>query len=64
VTESPHDDVVLGDFVRAPNQGGRPELYELENAALDRSGLVLDAMRALGPWQDRVIVDVGCGTGF
>jgi ubiquinone/menaquinone biosynthesis C-methylase UbiE len=64
VTDRPQDGVVLDDFVRAPNQSGRPELYEIENAALDRSSSVLNAMSALAPWRDRAIVDVGCGSGF
>src|SRR4029077_20747917 len=32
--------------------------------ALDRGGHVLDAMRALAPWDGRTLVDLGCGTGF
>ena len=35
------------DFRPAPNQGARPDLYELENQAIDPDGLVLAAMRAL-----------------
>jgi hypothetical protein len=38
------------DFHPAPNQGGDPELYELENRAMDPDGLVLAAMRKLAPW--------------
>ena len=37
------------DFRPAPNQGARPDLYELENRAVDPDGLVLDAMRKLAP---------------
>jgi hypothetical protein len=37
------------DFQSAPNQGARPDLYELENQALDPDGVVLAAMRELGP---------------
>ena len=37
------------DFQPAPNQGGRPDLYELENRAIDPDGLVLAAMRQLAP---------------
>jgi hypothetical protein len=33
------------DFQAAPNQGARPDLYELENEALDPDGLVLAAAR-------------------
>jgi SAM-dependent methyltransferase len=52
------------DFKHAPNQGGRPDLYELENQAMDPDGFVLDAMRALAPWAGRTLVDLGCGSGY
>jgi SAM-dependent methyltransferase len=52
------------DFRSAPNQGGRPDLYELENRAIDPDGLVLDAMRRLAPWRGRKLVDLGCGSGY
>jgi SAM-dependent methyltransferase len=56
--------VTFSDFERAGNQGANPDLYEIENRALDRPGLVLDAMRALAPWSGRTLVDLGCGSGF
>ena len=52
------------DFRPAPNQGTRPDLYELENQAIDPDGLVLAAMQDLAPWADRVLVDLGCGSGY
>ncbi len=52
------------DFHAAPNQGGRPDLYELENQAVDPDGLVLAAMRELAPWAGRTLVDLGCGSGY
>jgi SAM-dependent methyltransferase len=52
------------DFHAAPNQGGRPDLYEVENQALDPDGLVLAAMRELAPWAGRTLVDLGCGSGY
>ena len=54
----------FSDFQWAPNQAGRPDLYELENQAIDPDGLVLAAMRRLAPWQARVLVDLGCGSGY
>jgi hypothetical protein len=45
------------DFQAAPNQGARPDLYELENQALDPDGVVLAAMRELAPWAGRTLVD-------
>jgi hypothetical protein len=47
------------DFQAAPNQGARPDLYELENQALDPDGVVLAAMRELAPWAGRTLVDLG-----
>ena len=52
------------DWRFAPNIGGQPDRYELENKALDRAGHVLVAMREIAPWAGRTIVDLGCGTGF
>jgi SAM-dependent methyltransferase len=52
------------DWRFAPNIGGHPQSYEIENRAVDRAGHVLAAMRAIAPWDGKVIVDLGCGTGF
>jgi SAM-dependent methyltransferase len=52
------------DWRFAPNIGGHPDVYELENQALDRAGHVLEALRRLAPWAGKTIVDLGCGTGF
>jgi SAM-dependent methyltransferase len=52
------------DFRFAPNLGGRPAVYELENRALHQAGHVLSAMRGLAPWAGRTIVDLGCGSGY
>jgi SAM-dependent methyltransferase len=52
------------DWRFAPNIGGHPASYELENQAVDRAGHVLTAMRALAPWTGRTIADLGCGAGF
>jgi SAM-dependent methyltransferase len=54
----------FSDFQPAPNQGARPDLYELENQALDPDGVVLAAMRALAPWAGLTLVDLGCGSGY
>jgi SAM-dependent methyltransferase len=52
------------DWLFAPNIGAHPDIYEIENRALDPGGHVLAAMRNLAPWDGRVLVDLGCGTGF
>jgi SAM-dependent methyltransferase len=57
-------DATFPDWRFAPNIGGHPAAYELENQAVDRAGHVLAAMRALAPWTGRTIVDLGCGTGY
>jgi SAM-dependent methyltransferase len=54
----------FSDFRPAPNQGGRPDLYELENRAVDPDGLVLAEMRRLAPWGGQTLVDLGCGSGY
>ena len=52
------------DWRFAPNIGGHPASYELENEAVDRAGHVLAAMRSLAPWAGQTLVDLGCGTGY
>jgi SAM-dependent methyltransferase len=52
------------DWRFAPNIGGHPDSYELENRAVDRAAHVLAAMRAIAPWAGRTVVDLGCGTGY
>jgi SAM-dependent methyltransferase len=52
------------DWRFAPNIGGHPGSYELENKAVDRAGHVLAAMRQLAPWAGKTIADLGCGTGY
>ncbi len=52
------------DWRFAPNIGGHPDTYELENHAVDQAGHVLAAMRAVAPWAGRTVVDLGCGTGY
>ena len=52
------------DFSPAPNQGGRPDLYEVENRAMDPGHLVLDAMAELAPWAGKTLLDLGCGSGY
>jgi SAM-dependent methyltransferase len=55
---------IFPDWVFAPNIGGHPGIYEIENHAIDPGGHVLAAMRRLAPWDGRTLVDLGCGTGF
>jgi SAM-dependent methyltransferase len=52
------------DWRFAPNIAGHPDIYEIENRALDPDGHVLAAMRNLATWHGRTLVDLGCGTGY
>jgi SAM-dependent methyltransferase len=52
------------DWRFAPNIGGHPDVYEIENRALDPGGHVLAALRRMAPWKGRTVVDLGCGTGY
>jgi SAM-dependent methyltransferase len=52
------------DWRFAPNLGRHPDVYEIENQALDRAGHVLQALRRIAPWAGKTIVDLGCGAGF
>ena len=56
--------VSFPDFRPSGNAAVDPELYDVENRAIDPDGVVLDAMRNLAPWDGRVLVDLGCGTGY
>jgi SAM-dependent methyltransferase len=46
------------------NIQGDPDLYEIENRAADPDGRIEQAMWQIAPWQDRVVLDLGAGTGF
>ncbi len=48
----------------SPNIWYHPATYEAENLAVDPDGVIEAAMRAVAPWDDRDVLDVGCGTGF
>lgn len=54
----------FSDFARSGNQAVDPDVYEIENAAIDREGVLWRALHAAAPWDDRVLVDLGCGSGF
>jgi len=48
----------------SPNIWHHTATYEVENRAVDPDGAIEAAMRSVGSWDDRVVLDVGCGTGF
>jgi SAM-dependent methyltransferase len=54
----------FSDWVRAPNIGRYPDLYERENEAIARDGRLDQALEELADWSDKTFLDVGTGTGF
>ncbi len=50
--------------IPSPNIWQHPDVYELENRAVDRAGAITGLMQQLAPWSGRDVLDVGCGTGF
>lgn len=51
-------------MIRSPNIWDAPDVYELENRASDRAGVIDTTVAALHPLEDAVLLDVGCGAGF
>jgi SAM-dependent methyltransferase len=50
--------------IPSPNLWESPEVYELENQAVDREGVIEAAMRDIQDWERRDVLDIGCGAGF
>src|SRR4029079_5020916 len=50
--------------IRSPNIWDTPEVYELENLASDRAGVIDRTIDALHPLAGVDLLDLGCGTGF
>jgi SAM-dependent methyltransferase len=48
----------------SPNIWHHPATYEVENRAVDPDGAIEAAMRSVASWDGRVVLDLGCGTGF
>jgi SAM-dependent methyltransferase len=56
--------VVARGVIPSPNIWNSPEVYELENRAVDPDGVIEAAMRAVRDWSGAQVLDVGCGSGF
>lgn len=50
--------------IPSPNIWNHPQVYEIENRAVDRAGAITALMQSLAPWEGRDLLDIGCGTGF
>ncbi|MBM7791322.1 class I SAM-dependent methyltransferase [Tenggerimyces flavus] len=48
----------------SPNIWNHPDVYELENRAVDPDGVLEAAMWARRTWDQATVLDIGCGTGF
>jgi SAM-dependent methyltransferase len=48
----------------SPNIWRFPEVYEIENRAVDPDGVIEQTMRGIHTWAGADVVDIGCGTGF
>lgn len=55
---------IAAGAVPSPNIWNTPQIYELENRAVDPDGLLADAMARIRPWDGATVLDLGCGTGF
>lgn len=51
-------------MIPSPNIWDTPDVYELENLASDRAGVIDTTLDALHPLAGADLLDVGCGTGF
>ena len=54
----------MSGVIPSPNIWYHPEVYELENRAVDPDDVIGTAIRAIRDWQDAVVLDIGCGNGF
>ena len=50
--------------IRSPNIWDHPDVYEIENRAVDPGLRIEAAMRSVLDWAGRDLLDLGCGTGF
>ena len=51
-------------MIRSPNIWDSPDVYEVENRASDRAGIIDSTMASLHPFASSTVADIGCGSGF
>jgi SAM-dependent methyltransferase len=56
--------VVRPEIIPSPNIWLAPDVYEIENRAVDPDGAIEAAMRSVQDWAGLAVLDVGCGAGF
>jgi SAM-dependent methyltransferase len=54
----------LPGVIPSPNIWDHPEVYEVENQAVDPEHAIEAAMRSVRDWSGASVLDIGCGTGF
>ena len=52
------------EIIPSPNIWLAPDVYEIENRAVDPDGAIEAAMRSVRDWAGVDVLDVGCGAGF
>jgi SAM-dependent methyltransferase len=57
-------DAILPGVHPSPNIQGAPDIYELENAAADPERRIEAAMATISPWDGKIVLDLGAGTGY
>jgi SAM-dependent methyltransferase len=50
--------------IPSPNIWGDPDRYEVENLGADPEGVIDRVLGQVADWRGRVVLDIGCGTGF
>ncbi|QUX22268.1 methyltransferase domain-containing protein [Nocardiopsis sp. MT53] len=56
--------MIPAEAVPSPNIWRHPDVYELENLAVDPDGVIEAAMERIRPMAGARVLDIGCGTGF
>ena len=60
----PHAGGVGRGVIRSPNAWDHPDVYDVENAAIDPDGVIESALLAVTGLDGTDLLDIGCGTGY